>query len=187
MKRQLDKKWEIHSNNGIRILGNVPGDITTDLFRAGLIDDPFWGMNHNELGWIIDSDFTYVTQFDLDEAIWQSDEIYLKFDGIDIFSEIYLNNQLLGKTDNMFLKYEYNIKGIAKKEQNTLSVKMTSTQRKMNEIDTGDYRGIFNTPRLFIRKVQCQFGWDWAPDMPGYGIYKPVWVEGRSRGIFVLR
>ncbi len=181
MKQQIDKKWEIHSDNGIRISGSVPGDITTDLFKAGKIKDPFWGMNHKELGWIIDSDFTYVTQFDLDEATWQSDEIYLLFDGIDIFSEIYLNDQLLGHTDNMFLQYEYNIKGIAKKEQNTLSVKMISTQRKMNEIDTEDYWGIFNTPRLFLRKTQCQFGWDWAPDMPGYGIYKPVWLEGRSK------
>lgn len=181
MKQQINKKWEIYSDNGIRIPGSVPGDITTDLFKAGEIKDPFWGMNHKELGWIIDSDFTYVTQFDLSEDIWQSDEIYLQFDGIDIFSEIYLNGQLLGNTDNMFLKYEYNVKDIAKKEQNTLSVKMISTQRKMNEIDTGDYWGIFNTPRLFIRKVQCQFGWDWAPDMPGYGIYKPVWVEGRSK------
>ena len=181
MRQQIDKKWEIYNDNGIRIPGNVPGDITTDLFEAGKIKDPFWGMNHKELGWIIDSDFTYVTQFDLGEDIWQSDEIYLQFDGIDIFSEIYLNGQLLGYTDNMFLQYEYNIKGIAKKEQNTLSVKMISTQRKMNEIDTGDYWGIFNTPRLFLRKTQCQFGWDWAPDMPGYGIYKSVWVEGRSK------
>ena len=181
MKQQIDKKWEIHSNNGMRIPGKVPGDITTDLFRAGFIDDPFWGMNHKELGWIIDSDFTYVTQFDLDEAIWQSDEIFLQFDGIDIFSEVYLNDQLLGKTDNMFLQYEYNVKDIVKKEQNRLSVKMISTRRKMSEIDTEDYWGIFNTERLFIRKAQCQFGWDWAPNMPGYGIYKPVWVEGRSK------
>lgn len=181
MRKQIDKKWEIHSNNGIRIPGKVPGDITSDLFQAGLIEDPFWGMNHNELGWVIDSDFTYVTQFDLDEAIWQSDEIYLQFNGIDIFAEIYLNAQLLGKTDNMFLQYEYNIKDVVKKVNNRLSVRMISTKRTMSAIDTEDYWGIFNTPRLFLRKAQCQFGWDWAPNMPGYGIYKPIWVEGRSK------
>lgn len=181
MKQLIDKQWELYNDAGIRIQANVPGDITADLFRAGQIDDPFWGMNHKETGWITDTDFTYQTSFDVDWDLWNSEEICLTFDGIDLFAEIYLNGQLIGSTENMFLQYQYDVKGIVKKEGNLLQIKMLSTKRKMNEIDTGDCWGIFNTERLFLRKAQCHFGWDWAPNMPGYGIYKSVWIEGRSK------
>lgn len=181
MKQRIDENWKLYNDEGIEIPGHVPGDITADLYKAGKIEDPFFGLNHKELGWIPETDFTYQTCFDISEDIWESEDICLTFDGIDIFSEIYLNGHKLGTTDNMFLQYHYCVRDIVKKEGNILSVRMLSTKRKMSEIDTEDYWGIFNTERLFIRKAQCQFGWDWAPDIPGYGIYKPVWIEGRSR------
>ncbi len=152
-----------------------------DLFRAGVIADPLFGMNHKDLHWIIQSDFTYQTTFDVPDEIWSSDEILLGLEGVDTFAEIYLNGEHIGTTDNMFFKYEYDIKDLVKSEGNLLEVQMLSTKRKMDEIDTGDYFGIFNVPRVLVRKAQCHFGWDWAPDMPGYGIYKPVWIQGVSR------
>jgi beta-mannosidase len=36
--------------------------------------------------------------------------------------------------------------------------------------------------RAYVRKAQCQFGWDWAPVMPGCGIWKPVRLEGFRAG-----
>ncbi len=181
MKQQIIQKWEIHTESGLNINAKVPGDITADLFRAEKIADPLWGMNHKGLHWVIESDFTYRTEFDVADDVYEQEEIILSFDGIDTFSEIYLNGQFLGSTDNMFLKYEYSVKGIMKRENNILEVKMLSTMQKMNEIDTTDHFGIFNIPRLFIRKVQCHFGWDWAPNLPGYGIYKPVSISGLSK------
>lgn len=184
MKQRIDKNWKIYNESGIRIQGNVPGDITADLFKAGKIEDPYFGLNHKELGWILETDFTYCTTFDVGEEIWDCEDICLTFDGIDIFAEIYLNGKYLGATENMFLQYQYSVKDIVQKKDNFLEVKMLSTKKKMSEIDTKDYWGIFNDERLFIRKAQCHFGWDWAPDMPGYGICKPVWVEGKSNHRF---
>ena len=184
MKQQIDKNWEIYNESGLRIQGSVPGDITADLFKTGKIADPYFGLNHKELGWILETDFTYCTTFDVREDIWECEDICLTFDGIDIFAEIYLNGKCLGTTENMFLQYQYSVKDIVQKKDNFLEVKMLSTKKKMSEIDTEDYWGIFNDERLFIRKAQCHFGWDWAPDMPGYGICKPVWVEGRSKHRF---
>ncbi len=51
----------------------------------------------------------------------------------------------------------------------------------MDAIDDKGYFGVFNVKRLFIRKAQCHFGWDWAPDMPGYGIHGAVRLKGVYR------
>lgn len=181
MKQQIKHNWKIKTESGLDIISTVPGDITVDLFRAGKIEDPMWGMNHKDLHWIIESDFIYETNFNVTEEMLRQDEVLLEFDGIDTFAEISLNGQLLERTDNMFLKYTYNVKELVREKENLLTVRMLSTKRKMDEIDAEGYFGIFNIPRLFVRKAQCHFGWDWAPNMPGYGIYKPVWITGVSK------
>lgn len=155
---------------------SVPGDITWDLYRAGVVEDPYFGFNHKSISWIAKEDFDYETTFSLKEAK-EDEDVLLTFEGIDTFSEIYLNGELLGKTDNMFLGYSYTITDLVKKGENKLVVRMRSTVREMERVNVDGYFGVFNSKRLFIRKAQCHFGWDWAPDMPGYGIYGDVTIS----------
>ncbi len=176
----LNDKW-ILKYNGEDLKATVPGDVTLDLYANGKIKNPYFGINHKDLHWIIDADFEYVNVFDLPDDIFNDEEILLEFDGIDTFAEITLNGIFLGKTENMFLKYSYSVKDKLKSKGNELVVKMLSTTKKMEEINDEGYFGVFNTKRLFIRKAQCHFGWDWAPDMPGYGICGEVSVRGVKR------
>ncbi len=174
---KLHKNWTVQYG-GKEFAATVPGDVTLDLWKNGVVEDPYYGINHQQLGWIIDRDFVYRTSFDLPEEIISGEEILLTFDSIDTFSDIWLNGEFLGHTEDMFLKYTFPVKDIAKKEGNVLTVKMLSTGRIMDSIDDKGYFGTFNVKRLFIRKAQCHFGWDWAPDMPGYGICGDVSIAG---------
>ena len=174
---ELKSNWTVEYE-GKKLPATVPGDVTLDLYNNGVIENPYYGLNHRDLHWITDSDFVYENTFDLSDEVFNAEEILLEFDGIDTFAEIYLNGSLLGKADNMFLRFTYSIKEIAKKEGNVLVVKMLSTTQKMKTFDGSGYFGVFNVERLFIRKAQCHFGWDWAPDMPGYGIWGDVRVKG---------
>ena len=174
--------WKlINEKRMIDIPADVPGDITYDLYRANVIPDPFYGLNHKQIGWVGETDFTYKTVFSVEEKILTSEEILLEFKGIDTFAEIYLNGIKLGETENMFRSYIFEVKSFLKKDGNQLTVRMLSTSKRMNEIENNDYFGVFNKKRLFIRKAQCHFGWDWAPDMPGYGIYKNVELYGTRK------
>lgn len=174
--------WKlINEKRMIDIPADVPGDITYDLYRANVIPDPFYGLNHKQIGWVGETDFTYKTIFSVEEKILTSEEILLEFKGIDTFAEIYLNGIKLGETENMFRSYIFEVKSFLKKDGNQLTVRMLSTSKRMNEIENNDYFGVFNKKRLFIRKAQCHFGWDWAPDMPGYGIYKNVELYGTRK------
>ncbi len=176
----LHENWTV-KQEGKALSATVPGDVTLDLWKNGVIKNPYYGMNHKDLRWIINSDFEYQTTFDLSKEIYESEDIVLEFDGIDTFADIYLNGAFLGHTEDMFLKYSYSVKGIAKREGNVLTVKLLSTGQAMDKIDDKGYFGTFNVKRLFIRKAQCHFGWDWAPDMPGYGIWGEVRVKGERK------
>ncbi len=174
---------KLHNNWTVQYAGRelpavVPGDVTLDLWKNGVVENPYYGINHKDLGWIIGTDFEYCTAFDLPEDILTGEDILLTFDSIDTFADIYLNGVFLGHTEDMFLKYTFSVKDIAQRTGNVLTVKMLSTGKVMDSIDDKGYFGTFNVKRLFIRKAQCHFGWDWAPDMPGYGICGDVTVTG---------
>jgi len=177
---ELKRGWTVEYK-GSKLPATVPGDVTLDLYENGVIDNPYYGLNHRDLHWITDMDFLYENKFSVSDEIFNSEEILLEFDGIDTFAEIYLNGTLLGKCDNMFLQYSYSVKELVKKDGNVLRVKLLSTTRKMDAIDDKGFFGVFNTKRLFIRKAQCHFGWDWAPDMPGYGIWGDVRITGVAK------
>lgn len=81
----------------------------------------------------------------------------------------------------MFLRYSFDIKPFAKIGKNILEVKMKSTLNKMDAFDTKDYEAVFNRPRVFLRKAQCHFGWDWAPKNCAYGIWDYVFLSTHSR------
>ena len=174
---KLNKGWTVDFD-GNKLPASVPGDVTLDLWHNHVIDNPYFGMNHKQLHWIINRDFVYETRFDLSDEMFTNQEILLEFDGIDTYADIYLNGKLLGHTQNMFLKYTYSVRDLVKKSGNLLTVKMLSTGQVMDKIDAKDYYGVFNLKRLFVRKAQCHFGWDWAPDMPGYGICGDVKLIG---------
>lgn len=165
-----------------KIAANVPGDITKDLYDAGKIADPYFGFNHRDCYELCRKDYVYTTEFDLPEKPdFEKVDLYITFKGVDLFADIYLNGVLLGKTDNMFKEFKYEISKSVKEKGNLLEVKMHSTITEMENMDCGNYFGVFNTPRVLLRKEQCCFGWDWAANIPGYGIWKDVIITTEAK------
>ncbi len=185
MKIRL-QEWQLRvENEDVQIPAVVPGDITNDLYKAGIIDDPFFGLNHLALREWLDKDYIYFTEFNVDKMPTDKEDTFIAFDGIDLFADIYLNGQLLGKTDNMFKKYVYDISDKICVGKNVVEVHMHSTTKYMETLDTKDYFAVFNIPRILLRKEQCCFGWDWSPNIPGYGIWQDVTVYTESKAKIV--
>ncbi|MBQ7770367.1 MAG: hypothetical protein IJ373_04185 [Clostridia bacterium] len=177
MEKVLLKNWRISGSKYTDVAANVPGDVLNDLYVNGLIDDPLYGDNLRRMGDVFDSDWTYVSRFDIPETLYKQQRIILTFEGIDTISEITLNGKRLGETKNMFLRYDYDIKEYVKEKDNELTVKIFSAARYGREHQS-KYRTLFSNGRLMLRKAQCQFGWDWAPCCPTMGIWLPCYITG---------
>lgn len=117
------------------------------------------------------------------------DSVNLTFHGIDTVAEIRLNRQLLGRTDNMFVRYTYDVTKLLQ-EENVLEVEITSpvwaARARAQALDAAQrsvppacpperYHGECHMNML--RKMQASFAWDWGPAAPSMGIWKPVQLE----------
>ena len=155
----------------------VPGTIHTDLLNNKIIDDPFYSDNELRIYWIPECDWLYQTKFDFTGN--NKNNVDLVFEGLDTSSEIYLNNIRLGGTDNMFVQYRYDVKNILKAKGNELKVLLKSPSRYASDEEKkyGKLPVALNSTRVYIRKAQYSFGWDWGPTFPTSGIWRNVYLE----------
>ena len=170
------ENWILTGENGERIETTVPSDIFGELYSAGITDDPLYGDNLEKIRPLFDKTWKYTAFFDLSEELIGSERAILVFDGIDTVSEITLNGESLGRTNNVFLRYEFEVKSLIKSKGNVLEVKILPATKYVEEKGY-NYRTLFGQNRLALRKAQCQFGWDWAPVCPTAGIWLPCRLE----------
>jgi len=166
-----------------RIKASVPGCIHTDLINANLIPDPFYGDNEQRLDWICETDWIYTTHFDCPPDIMDGQNTFLVCEGLDTIAEVFLNGKLLGKTENMFRCYQFPLGGKILKKKNKLKIHFSSPKkfgRKMEE-KFGQKRVALASERVYLRKAQYSFGWDWGPAFPTMGIWKSVYLVKRNQ------
>ena len=170
--------WQVCENGKSekKYPASVPGDIHHDLMVAGVIEDPYYADNSKKCGWIVEKDWRFSKIFCVEKL---EDVTELIFDGIDTVSTIYLNGKEIAKTDNMFMQFRIDVTGVIKIGENRLEVLIHSIRRELEKYPNEGYFGCFNVPRIFVRKAQCHFSWDWAPDFPATGIWKDVYLETR--------
>ncbi|WP_330745710.1 beta-mannosidase [Chryseobacterium sp. CP-77] len=155
----------------------VPGTVHLDLMDNKIIPDPFKDENEKKVQWVENEDWDYQTSFTISPHELKNENIDLVFNGLDTFSEIYLNGKLLKKTDNMFRKWNIPVKQYLKPGHNTLQIKFTSAVNTGKELAKKIPFTLPESPRSFVRKAQYQFGWDWGPRLVTAGIWKDVQLE----------
>ena len=178
--KELNSNWQFYYPAQKKwYKAEVPGTIHTDLLTSKLIPDPYYRDNEAKLQWIGERDWQYRTVFDVEEKIFSKDRINLVFDGLDTYAVIYLNGKLILEADNMFRAWEANVKGILKRKNNQLQIIFFSAQKKVDSIAKRDLPLILpDNPRVYARKAQYHFGWDWGPKFLTCGIWKKVRIEG---------
>lgn len=183
MKKQIVdvKDWGLYFE-GKKFKVDVPGDIVKDLMKYGILPDAMFGDNYKQAAWVHDRDWVYEGVFSLDRAQTAAPEIILAFECVDTFAEISLNGQVVGTAENMFRRYTFDIRSLVRAGENVLTVKIFSIREREKSYKNEKYTACFNDERLFIRKSQCHFGWDWAPNFPGTGIVGGVSVSLGERG-----
>ncbi len=155
----------------------VPGDVYLDLLSAGKIPDPFYRDNENGLQWIGQTDWQYSREFELDDETLSSGRVLLVCDGLDTLATVFINGVKIASTDNMFRQWQWDIKEHLR-TQNTITIAFDSTipyiekrQSERNMPSWGEHRAAHFS---WIRKQQCNYGWDWGIKAVTCGIWRGI-------------
>ncbi|MDR6157014.1 beta-mannosidase [Chryseobacterium sp. SLBN-27] len=169
------EKWKfknVKENNWFT--ASVPGTVHLDLMNNKIIPDPYKDENEKKVQWIENENWDYQTSFNISSKDLENQNIELIFNGLDTFSEIYLNGKLIQSTDNMFRKWTIPVRQSLKNGENILQVKFRSAVNVGKELAQKVPFTMPESPRSFVRKAQYQFGWDWGPRLVTAGIWKDV-------------
>lgn len=173
-----DENWTFNKQNETKkYKATIPGTVHSDLFENQLIPDPFFGNNEKELQWIENENWVYESTFSLSEKEFSNESIELEFDGLDTYATVYINGKMVLEADNMFRKWTLAAKKHLKKGKNHLKIIFLSAVKKGKEEAAKLPYNLPEKERVFVRKAQYQFGWDWGPRFVTAGIWKKVQLK----------
>jgi len=159
----------------------VPGEVHLDLWRAGIIDDPYIRANVLKCRWVEEFMWYYRREFDAPHTKSPLCSV-LKFDGLDYGAIVYLNGEEIARHENAFHPLIVNVSGKIKDKSNVLVVRLESglytiAEKKVTPLYSATM-GVDNLlhKRMWMRKPQFSTAWDWSPRLLNVGIFKDVFL-----------
>jgi beta-mannosidase len=170
------------------VAARVPGDVHLDLAEAGMIEEPLHGRTARDCVWMEGKDWWYIREFAVPLG-FLSERVEIHFAGLDTTAEVWVNGWHVGSHDSMFVPVSMDVTGALREGRNIVAVKLNVGLRSAEGKHIEKYGAMdtsaSDTPRMWIRKAQFTFSWDWAPRLLTCGIWRGV--ELRSYDGVALR
>jgi beta-mannosidase len=160
----------------------VPGTVHTDLMALGKIPDPFYRMQEKDVQWVDGGHWVYRTVFDLPLSVLEEEHIDLIAEGLDTFATITVNGTAVGNARNMFIAHRFDIRNAIVAGRNVMEIAFASpvASAQALEAEHGKLQVALESHRVYTRKAQYSFGWDWGPKLTTSGIWRPMRIEAYS-------
>jgi beta-mannosidase len=144
---------------------HVPGDVFTDLWRVGRIEDPHYARNSVKAKWVNEYEWWYLRVFNVPEEM-KGKKIDLTFDGVDYACDVFLNGEMLGSHEGMFTDFSFDVSDLVSFEykrrgRNVLAVRLHPAPRRYSQV---------------AGRKPAWHGDYWVDLVPS-GIWKPVRLE----------
>jgi beta-mannosidase len=172
----------------------IPALVHNALMEQKVLPDLFYRDNESKYQYLEREDWVFEKMFDLPDSIQSQSHIELTFNGLDTYADVFLNGELILKANNAFRSWQIDIKKHLREKNNILRVYFYSAV-KMDE-DNKELHGfalpgIPTNERVFSRKGQFNYGWDWGPRFVSCGIWRDVeikaWSDYKLREMNVLQ
>ncbi|KAG9230710.1 glycoside hydrolase family 2 protein [Amylocarpus encephaloides] len=191
-KKALSENWKFRQTTTLNNktakellpVSQFPTVAHIDLLHHGLIKDPYLDANELESLWVNDADWEYVTSFwqpEFDESDFKAE---LVCEGLDTICTVVLNGTTILEARNMHIEHRVDVTTCLSPGPNTLELKFKNAPAFAKaEMKRIGYKGNgtdvhFGGPeRLFVRKAQYHWGWDWGPALNTCGPWKPIWLQ----------
>ncbi len=172
----LDNNWEFKQlDSSVWKIAKVPGNIYSDLFMDTLINNPLHRDNFDSLLWVSEKKWEYRNVFSVTRKFLKNENIFLVFEGLDTYADIYLNDSLILSADNMFVKWKIDCKELLEFGENELLIKFN--------LKTDEFLEFSDSSLIPFRKSAIQYGLNLAPELISCGIWKPVYFIGYEKFI----
>ena len=163
------------------ISASIPGSTYTNLLAAGKIPDPFFAENNGKVQWVAQKTWLFERSFTVPESLYEKQHVELVCHGLDTLATIELNGSSLGSSNNMFRRWNFDIKPHLRKGTNHLRIRfdaLTSYVQKQREAYQQKYGIDLPNERSWVRKAPYMWGWDWCRPVLTQGIWKKIEVLG---------
>ena len=167
---------ELINKNWQEIPATVPGNVELDLLASGKIKNPEVGNNIYDLRKYEAYQWWYYRTFET-PMFATGERVEIIFDGLDCFGTIWVNNKIVGKTDNMLIDHRFDITDLLKpKGGNSIYIcidpAVAECQKYINGVNGS--RSNFIAESVHIRKAAHMYGWDIMPRLISAGLWREV-------------
>lgn len=170
----------------------LPCDVHMPLIANGIIKEPLEAQNCYDCEWVEQKSWWFKKTFNAHEDLFNNDVVELVIESLDSEADIFFNGIHIGHHKSAFYPFCMNIKEYLK-DKNILLIRVTSGLEHVNDFDAsvvknnvsleidanGKNRG--DVRRVFVRKPQYVYGWDWGPRVATCGITKSAYLRTYSK------
>ncbi|PCJ89947.1 MAG: beta-mannosidase, partial [Hyphomicrobiales bacterium] len=160
-------------DNEHKIAFQLPGDAISALHKAGVIPEPYWGRNEYDVRWVSERKWIARREFDLETCDFE-----LLVSGLDTIADIWINGQQVLSGRNSFRSYRKDVSAALKTGTNSVEIHFHSNVKAAEQAQENQpYFVPYSTDNCpiphgnMLRKVQCDFGWDWNIALAPFGLY----------------
>jgi len=168
---------------------SLPCDVRMPLIRHHIIKDPVVADYCFESEWVEDKSWWFINEFTLSAQDMNANGIRLVLESLDLCADIFMNGKHIGTHQSCHYPFEAEVLNCVTEGFNRLTICLTAghekvtaeqaqkmnkyvcTEKSANRGDRGDSR------RVFLRKPQYVYGWDWAPRVVSIGIMKNAYLN----------
>ena len=182
----LNGKWNLvgtsPDNEKIELGASVPGSTLNDIVnsdRGKRFGDIFYRDNAEKYQEFERYSWVYSRTFEIDCI---SEKLILNFEKLDTYCDVYINDRHIAYCDNGFIGYKFDITDKVTVGTNKIEIYMYSPVTTVE--GRRPRRGAFTQERLYTRRMQCTYGWDWVMRFVTCGIGN-AFIEPAPNGMKV--
>ncbi|MCL2815448.1 MAG: hypothetical protein FWD23_12680 [Oscillospiraceae bacterium] len=197
-KQSLNGVWELRGGSGDRggtgrfphfeqserfIKAEVPGCVHGTLIKEKIIREPTLKKNVLEARWVEEWIWGYRRTFTVDENDIKDKKTRIVFECLDLTAVVYINGQTAGRHNNYYYPCILDVTNLIRPGENNIFVVVESGLIWAADKPALPYYASLGTgtgrlhKRMWLRKPQCSFEWDWAPRLVNVGIPGDVYLE----------
>jgi beta-mannosidase len=172
---------------------DLPCDVHMPLIENGIIKEPLEEDNCFKCEWTEDKSWWFKKVFEIDSTTLNNDVIELIMESLDAEADIFLNGYHLGHHKSAFYPFVMDVKTQLLVGENVLLVRLTSGIEYYSDFDLAGMKLIYyddtgvvkgkrgDKRRVFVRKPQYVYGWDWGPRVATCGIMKGAFINAYKK------